>query len=97
MKPVCVPCRRFFRPKRNGFAFIEGIPTGGSLRVRLPGNAEPDRWRPYKAWHGDLWACPTCGAEIIVGVAGEPFAEHYQLDFAERVALSGATVQINDC
>ena len=26
MKPICVPCQRFYRPKKNGFMFIEAMP-----------------------------------------------------------------------
>lgn len=41
MKPICVPCRRFFRPKRNGFAFEEGFPTGGhNFTVDEPHNVQ---------------------------------------------------------
>lgn len=28
MKPICLPCHRFFRPKQNGYYFIEGMPRG---------------------------------------------------------------------
>ena len=27
MRPICVPCRRFYRPKKNGTYFLEGHPT----------------------------------------------------------------------
>jgi hypothetical protein len=95
MKPICVPCRRFFRMKKGGFAFIEGMP----LHNRAPaGNAAPEQWKPYKAWNGDLWECPDCGAQVISGVAFEPFAEHYKPDFAEKVLRHGTgQLQINDC
>ena len=26
MKPICIPCRRFYRVKQNGYHFIEGMP-----------------------------------------------------------------------
>jgi hypothetical protein len=38
-------------------------------------------WRPYKVWIGDLWKCPSCGHELIVGVGKEPLREHYQEGF----------------
>lgn len=94
MKPACVPCQRFFRPKKNGFAFIEGMPIG---REAEPGLREPQSWKPYKAWVGDLWVCPDCDSEIVVGVGGGPFAEHYQPDFENRCTVFGAKLQINDC
>lgn len=94
MKPICVPCQRFFRPKRNGLPFIEAMPIEGSP---APGTAEPDRWTPYKLWIGDLWRCDGCGAEIVSGVAREPVAEHYQPDFTNQVRRHGAELLINDC
>jgi hypothetical protein len=95
MKPICVPCRRFFRPTKNGRGFIEGMPTHNGAAAGL---AEPESWKPYKAWMGDEWGCPDCGAVIIVGVAWEPLAEHYQPGFADTVAANDcAEIQINDC
>jgi hypothetical protein len=94
MKPVCVPCQRFFRPAKNGFAFIEGMPDGSAL----PGKAEPEHWHPYKLWVGDKWNCPDCGAEIIVGVARHPVSEHYYDDFQASVKqYGGDQLQVNDC
>lgn len=95
MKPICVPCRRFFRPKKNGFYFIEGMPMVNDAR---PGNVDADKWKPYKLWSGDLWECDDCGAIIIVGTGRSPIAEHYQANFAERVESFGAEqLQVNDC
>lgn len=93
MKPICVPCQRFMRPKKNGLAFIEGMPTDNAK----PGLAEPEKWKPYKLWRGDLWECPDCGHQAIVGVARDPMAEHYQDHFKDEVARYDATLQINDC
>lgn len=99
MKPICVPCQRFFRPKKNGYWFIEGMPIGnGQLPPALPGTAEPQRWEPYKLWQGDLWQCEGCSAQIVSGVAHQPFAEHYQENFVQKVEATGAKqLQVNDC
>ena len=99
MKPVCVPCQRFFRPAKNGFAFIEGMPNGQpDNRQVQPGLAEPENWSPYKVWMGDRWECPDCGANIVVGVGREAVAEHYQPDFGKAVKTFGADqLQVNDC
>lgn len=95
MKPVCVPCQRFFRPKKNGYYFIEGMPKRGRPE---PGTAEPENWQPYKLWVGDQWECEGCGAVILSGFGQHPIAEHYQPDFAERVKAMGADqLQVNDC
>jgi hypothetical protein len=94
MKPICVPCQRFYRPKKNGFKFIEGMPTENHAE---PGTAEPQKWKPYKLWCGDLWECKGCGAEIVVGTGAHPIAEHYENRFADNVAAHGARLQVNDC
>ena len=94
MKPICVACRRFFRPKKNGYPFIEGMPTRDKPR---PGCADPNPWRPYKLWLGDQWECAGCGASIIIGVGAEPVAEHFQPEFQERISSFGASLQVNDC
>jgi hypothetical protein len=41
---------------------------------------------PYKLWEADLWDCPGCGAEIVVGFGSKPLAEHYQMAFGAYVA-----------
>jgi hypothetical protein len=46
--------------KRNGESFVDVD--------------EADR--PLHYWRGDLWACPVCGAEIIVGVVMEGVGFH---------------------
>jgi hypothetical protein len=94
MKPICVKCHRFFRPKKNGFYFTEGMPESGAQA----GTAEPKKWKPYKLWVGDLWECHGCGATIISGTGQTAIAEHYQHDFADMVERSdGKQFQVNDC
>lgn len=95
MKPVCVPCHRFMRPARNGIRFVEGRPCPGSHA--LPGLREPDSWEPYKLWMGDLWQCPDCKAQIIVGVGRLPISEHYQGDFDALLVSQQPVLQVNDC
>lgn len=95
MKPICVPCQRFFRPKKNGFHFIEGMPKANETK---PGTAEPENWAPYKMWVGDLWECPACGSQIVSGCPTFPMAEHYEAGFRNLVALHKADqFQVNDC
>lgn len=94
MKPICVPCQRFYRMKKSGRAFIEGMPLNNHAR---PGNSEPEWWKPYKLWSGDLWECQGCGHQIISGTGMRPIAEHYQPDFQEAVSRNNADYQVNDC
>lgn len=96
MKPVCVPCQRFYRIHLTGAYFVENMPKPG-VHHALPGTQEPFQWQPYKLWVGDLWKCEGCQAEIIVGVSNQPIAEHYQPDFSQRVERLNATLSINDC
>lgn len=96
-KPVCVPCRRFYRPHRNGTAFVEGKPKCGS-HLALPGLEAPDAWDKYKLWMGDLWRCQGCGHEIIVGCGFTPISEDFHPDFEEQiVSWNGDKIVINDC
>ena len=94
MKPICVKCQRFYRPKKNGVWFIEAMPK---VRCATPGNSTPEDWGPYKLWRGDLWQCQGCGHEAISGVAREPAREHYMPDFQEVVKEANPMVTINDC
>jgi hypothetical protein len=95
MKPICIPCQRFYKPKKTGFYFLEGYPSGNGKAP--PGTAEPQAWRPYKLWAGDIYECNGCGGRIIVGAGLKPLAEHYQDGFDEMVERYGAKFQVNDC
>lgn len=102
LKPICHPCQRFYRPEKNGFYFIEGMPVASAQDCHEgkiePGTSMPERWKPYKLWSGDLWRCHGCNHQIVVGViSSTPIAEHYQADFAEEAKRLNATYQVNDC
>lgn len=95
MKTICVPCQRFFSPKKTGFYFLEGMPTCDGAK---PGNSEPEKWEPYKLWAADQWECPGCGTVILSGFGFDPISEHYRPEFAELVKKYGADqFQVNDC
>lgn len=98
MKPICVGCQRFYRPKQTGIPFVEQMPDG-AVPVALPGKIEARRWSPYKIWLGDLWECPDCKSEVIVGVGRNPLAEHFQDNFAAELEHAGgeSVLKINDC
>lgn len=92
MKPICRKCDLFYRPKRNGIFFTEGMPTGPRV------NGVHNSWKPYKVWQGDLWECRGCGHEIIVGVGHQPVTEHYLPEFEPaRRQLGADKININDC
>jgi hypothetical protein len=91
MRPICVVCHRFFKPIRNGFYFIEGMPL-----MEHPDSRNAKDWKPYKLWSGDVWECPGCQATIIVGTGKNPIAEHYQDDFHRKCEQLHADFQVND-
>ncbi len=94
LKPVCVPCQRFYRMVKAGFYFIEGMPKENPAS---PGTSEPEKWTPYKLWVGDKWKCHGCGHEILSGFGSGPIAEHFQTDFAQQAKDHKADYQVNDC
>ena len=95
-KPICVPCQRFFRMKKAGFYFTEGYPVGPGRAE--PGTSEPDKWKPYKIWSGDLWECQGCGAQIVSGFGLEPLSIHHEERFEMISRKIGADqFQVNDC
>lgn len=94
LKPICVKCERFYQPKRNGIFFEEGMPTKNGA---LPGKDEPDAWESYKLWCGDLWYCPNCDHELIVGVGHAPISEHYKPEYRQFVKERNATLMVKDC
>lgn len=95
MKPICVPCQRFFRPEKTGYYFLEGMPAVDRAE---PGVSKPEQWKPYKVWVGDRWICHGCGAMVIYGVGRNPIAEHYEDDFKKRIdELNASQFQVNDC
>lgn len=95
MKPICVPCQRFFRCKKTGFYFIEQMPKIGDA---LPGTAAPEDWQPYKLWSGDLFECEDCGSKIVVGCGANPIREQHNEDFSKVAADLGAhQLHVNDC
>lgn len=97
-KPVCVPCRRFYRPARNGTMLLENVPNGTWTGdgPTPPGPSASQWWKPYKLWQGDLWRCPDCAHEILVGTGFRPIAERHDSFFEETIADSLDGLIIND-
>ncbi len=36
---------------------------------------------PYKVWDADLWKCPECGVEVVVGAGQHAIAHHNDGNF----------------
>lgn len=95
MKPICVPCERFMRAKKTGFYFIEGMPREGWDGEQGKNSAG---WVPYKVWVGDLYECPDCSAQTVVGVSRNRLSEHFEPNFNEIIMSTGAAqLMVKDC
>lgn len=80
---ICVKCQRIYVVKKNAVAFEEGrVVHHLDLETNIDATLEP-----YKLWMGDLWACPSCGHEVIVGVPQHPLAVHYQPSYSDSVEI----------
>jgi hypothetical protein len=44
-----------------------------------------DQPQPYEIWCADLWECPECGAQTILGYGKEPFSKHFHKDFSRQM------------
>lgn len=93
MKPICIPCQRFFKVIKNDYYFTEGSPA---TRGTNPAIADKGHWKPYRIWAGDQYKCPGCGTEIISGIGHGPLAIQHEPDFkAKHTSLGADRLQVN--
>jgi len=71
-RPFCSPCQRRFRCHKNEVA------------TRYSNNDRPASLGD-SILVGDLWKCPGCGHEIVVGWAQRPWSPYEYLRDAERI------------
>jgi hypothetical protein len=83
MKPICVPCKLFMRPEKNGIPFEEGLGDGTATS--------------YKLWYGDLWKCRQCKNEVIVGTGMEPVAVRHHPGYMHERELHAPVLLVDDC
>ena len=83
MKPICVSCKLFYRPEKNGIVFDEGMGDGTATS--------------YKVWLGDKWKCRGCGSEIIVGTGMNPVLVKHYPHFAEEREKMAPELMVDDC
>jgi hypothetical protein len=93
MRPACIKCQRFLKPKKNGAGVLECIPGPGSPPA---GTAGEGAWRPYKFWMADIWECRGCGLEVAAGSGAMPLSEHHQERFPNDQKVHGVYAKIND-
>lgn len=95
MRPICIKCGKFFKVKKIGLFFEEGMPGVDELKKF------PEEWKSYKLWRGDIFECKGCGFEIIGGIASQPASEHYMGDYKElrqKLIDAGMIVSfVGDC
>jgi hypothetical protein len=94
-KPVCIACKRFFKPKKSGITWVENMPKQNGA---LQGLASPGDWKPYKLWQGDVYECAGCKTQIIQGHGVAPISEQHKSDFElMREMFNADRYQVNDC
>ena len=64
---VCVPCKTFLRPRKNDVCVHITMDDGSN----------------YQLWQADLWECPDCGTQSLLGYGANNWAEHYEPDFED--------------
>ena len=69
-KAVCIKCKTILLVKTNDII----------LNVKVKGEN-----RHYYSVSADLYCCPVCQVEIIMGFAMEPFCHNVQLDENDRL------------
>lgn len=98
MKPICVPCERFMRIKKNGFYFVEGKPHGSEVEWDGGQGKNSVGWTPYKVWVGDLFECPDCKTQTVAGIGASRLAEHYEPNFKAVIKrLNAMQLFVKDC
>lgn len=99
MKIVCIKCKRFFKPLKNGVYTLEQMPMGRDTRPR-PGTLDEHLWNPYKLWRADLLQCEGCENKVVSGFACQAMLEHFEPEFNEvlkEVRGSPYLFTVNDC
>lgn len=74
---ACAQCFTILRPRENDVC----------VHITMEDN------RPYQLWQADLWECPDCGMQVILGYGEHAWAEHWQPDFPHF--LGGVDFTIN--
>lgn len=65
---ICVACEKEMRWLKNGVVVEEHKEDGSA----------------YKIWVADLWGCPKCGHQCLLGFSDHPICHHHQPEYAEE-------------
>ena len=74
---ACVSCKTYLRPRKNDITVLQQDSEG----------------HPYKLWCADLWECPDCGTQVILGYGENAFSEHYEDDFKRLLPSATHTIE----
>ena len=80
-KPVCATCHVEMFPDRNGVLLVE--------YAHVPAI-------PYQSWQADRWACPICGAKVIVGFSDKAHAA-FLPHFKDEMELAQEQKRFEPC
>lgn len=82
-KSVCVKCEVELKPEENGVIVVEMFQQNKEI---------------YRLWEADLWKCPICGVEVVLGFGNQPFRLHFEEDcnaLVEKFKLEGSRIIYN--
>lgn len=79
-RPVCVSCGCYYRCWKN-----DVVVETGELKVSER-FSEPSTWVSHEIRSADLWRCPECEGEIVIGFAQDPLSHSLKAGYAERLA-----------
>ena len=73
----CAQCLTQFRPRENDVC----------VHITMSDD------RPYQLWQADLWECPDCGCQVLLGFGQKHWAAHFEPTFQKY--LAGVDYTIN--
>lgn len=69
-KRVCATCEIELKPELTGVIVAEMFKQDTEI---------------YKLWMADLYKCPNCGSEIVLGFGAKPLMEHFEGDIDTKL------------
>lgn len=68
--PVCKKCQCEMKPETNGVGLLDMFSPSGVTEAQ-----------PYQVWDADLWKCPKCGVEVVLGFGVGALSNHHEESF----------------
>lgn len=75
---ACVPCQTYLRPRKNDIYVLETMSDGVT---------------PYKVWNADLWECPDCAHQVILGYGLHEIAVKHEPGFPDWLVMVTHTIK----